>query len=124
MQRTVHKSIAVLLVVLYLPMALLGTAGLHELSGCHHEESACCVQNGHGTTDASISVRSGHDAASHSADDCSICQWYAQGQQLSAIGLGICDLPLVQSAALPETPTDLPRLSGYERLPRAPPLFF
>jgi hypothetical protein len=123
MQRTVHKSIAVLLVVLYLPMALLGTAGLHELSGCHHEESACCEPDGHGTTDASNVVCSDHNTASHNADSCSICQWYAQGQQLSAIGLGLCDLPLVQSAALRETPTDLPRLSGYERLPRAPPLF-
>jgi hypothetical protein len=122
MQRTVHKSIAILLVVLYLPMVLLGTAGLHELSGCHHEESACCVQNGHGTTDASISVRSGHGAACHNADSCSICQWYAQGQQSSAIGLSLCGLPFVQSAVILESPDALPTFTRYERLPRAPPL--
>lgn len=125
MRKNVHSAISKLLLVLYAPIVLLGTGGMHELTGCHHLAGGADRHDAAAATSGSraalVHGDSDHHADGHDDADCPICHWFSQGQQVVSHGAMILSAPLVQAAMADLSSRDLPAVLHHQRLPRAPP---
>lgn len=112
MSRSFRSLLTAALVVLHAAFAV-GGAGLHALPGWGH---------GTGLTQPAKNDHShGPGKSSHeAADDCAVCQFFAQGQ-LSTTGPTGRPVRLVALAETPATPSPTPAPARSPSIPRAPP---
>ena len=122
MRRKFQNVIAGLLLLLYVPLILIGTQGLHELAGCHHHHLACGSDECGAATGTSRAALVQGEDDDHDGD-CPICRWFAQWQHSVVQGNAILSLPFVQAATAGRFSCDLAAALHYQRLPRAPPCF-
>lgn len=133
MRRSSVQPVAVLVLALHGLIAISGNAGLHAITGCHHDDDAACCSDEHAiagcshhccqheTGQATGSFVRG-DSCLTDSHDCPICQWwYSHGQSTVLACEVMCIGTQPLTGVIGDIGVLLPRPDHQEGFPRGPP---